>query len=74
MTKKNIFYILHFNTPPPRRGSLGLTVRILLVTKKNLLVKLLLVTKRNLLVKLPLVTKINLLMKLFLVTGRYISC
>ena len=43
-------------SPPPMRGSLGLTVRILLVTKKNLLVKLFVVTKRNFLVKPLLVT------------------
>ena len=36
--------------PPTRRGSPGLTVRILLVTKKNLSVKLLLVTKRHFIV------------------------
>ena len=41
---------------PPTRGSLVLTVRILLMTKKNLLVKLFLVTKRNFLVKPLLVT------------------
>ena len=59
-TKKNFLvkiFMLQLNPPPPRRGSLGLTVRILLVTKKNLLVKLLLMTKRNLLAKLLLVTK-----------------
>ena len=60
MVTKRSFLVKEFY-PPPTRGSLGLTVRILLVTKKNLLVKLLLVTKRNFLVKLLLVTKRNLL-------------
>ena len=49
VTKRNfLVYFLHALVPHPHQvGSLGLTVRILLVTKKNLLVKLLLVTKRH---------------------------
>ena len=50
VTMRNLMVNVNFNFPPTMRESLGLTVRILLVTKKNLLVKLLLVTKRNFLV------------------------
>ena len=41
--------ILHL--PPTTRGSLGLTVRILMVTKRYLTVRFLMVTKRNLTLK-----------------------